>query len=513
MLFNSGVFLKFFSAFLLLYYLGRNNLRFRNILIVAASYLFYGWWDYRFLCLLVATSLLDYGIGLGLERWPDPKKRKSLVTLSIVANLSILGFFKYFGFFVDSFRDLLGTMGLAFNLTTLEIVLPVGISFYTFQSFSYTIDVYRGEIKAARNPVNFLAFVSFFPQLVAGPIERARHLLPQFEEPRRITISMIEEGIWLCLWGMFKKVVLADNLAPLVELVYGRGPTSGLMVMLGTLAFGFQIYCDFSGYSDIARGAARILGFDIMVNFHLPYTATNVREFWRKWHISLSTWLRDYLYISLGGNRDGTVRTCGNLMLTMLLGGLWHGAAWNFVFWGFWHGAGLVIHRLWSGRTSARGVMNQPTPAPRPGGELRTSGVDTVPLPGRGTGVGRDSSRGPVWIDTLAFLRRVAGWFVTMSFVFYGWLLFRAGSSSEIVSLTRALFDFSSPVWIESYLVNLAVFILPLVLVELWQHRSKNLLSPLTLPHWLRAFLQGALLIAIILYWEKEKLPFIYFQF
>src|SRR5262245_43940393 len=254
MLFNSGVFLKFFAAFLLLYFLLRNHLKARNVLIVVASYLFYGWWDYRFLSLLIFSSLLDYGVGLGLERIQTAQHRKLLLGMSIVVNLTILGFFKYYDFFVNSFSVLMTNLHVPVHLPTLNIILPVGISFYTFQSMSYAIDIYRGQVKATRNLINFLAFVSFFPQLVAGPIERARHLLPQFAPTLRITRPMLEEGLWLCVWGMFQKVVLADNLAPLVEMVYGHPNPGGPMVVLATMAFALQIYCDFAGYSDIARG-------------------------------------------------------------------------------------------------------------------------------------------------------------------------------------------------------------------------------------------------------------------
>jgi alginate O-acetyltransferase complex protein AlgI len=462
MLFNSGVFLKFFAGFLLLYWLVRSNLRARNILIVLASYLFYGWWDYRFLGLILFSSVLDYVVGLGIARQTNARRRKLWLTLSIVANLGILGFFKYFDFFVTSMEVLLQRLEIPFHTTTLRIVLPVGISFYTFQAMSYTIDVYRGAIPACRNLVNFLAFVSFFPQLVAGPIERAGHLLPQFERTLAINRAMLEEGVWLIVWGMFKKVVIADNLDPLVNMVYDNGTYAGPAVALATIAFGFQIYCDFSGYSDIARGLARVLGFDIMVNFNLPYFASNIREFWQRWHISLSTWLRDYLYISLGGNRRGEMRTYANLLITMLLGGLWHGAAWHFVLWGAWHGIGLIVHRVAAGRLQ---------------------------------------------------IPRIIGWFATMLFVFYGWMLFRAQSFDQVVNMTRALSMWSSPIWIGSYVTNLAVLIVPLLAIEAWQFRSRNLLVPLTLSRWALALLQGLLLLAIVLYWERTDVPFIYFQF
>jgi D-alanyl-lipoteichoic acid acyltransferase DltB (MBOAT superfamily) len=332
---------------------------------------------------------------------------------------------------------------------------------------SYTIDVYRREIPATKNLLHFLAYVSFFPQLVAGPISRARHLLSQFSETRHITRSMLEEGIWLMLWGMFKKVVVADNLASLVDLVYQGPAFSAPAVLLGTVAFAFQIYGDFSGYSDIARGTARVLGFDIMVNFNIPYAATSIREFWRRWHISFSTWLRDYLYISLGGNRRGPARTYVNLLITMLLGGLWHGAAWNFVLWGLWHGGGLMLHR---------GLSSH------------------APLP-------------------IFNGRRILDWALTMLFVLYGWLLFRAGSFEQVVQLTRGLGIFTAPAWLPSLFLNLLVFAAPLVLMEIWQIKSGNSLAALTLPTWAKAGLEGLLLVGILLFWEKEKVQFIYFQF
>jgi D-alanyl-lipoteichoic acid acyltransferase DltB (MBOAT superfamily) len=469
MLFNSGVFLKFFAAFLLLYWLVRNSLTARNAVLVAASYLFYGWWNVKFLGLLLFSSVFDYSVGLALERLTRPRARQAVLGASIACNLSILGFFKYYDFFVESLAALLAKLHWPIHAQTLGILLPVGISFYTFQSMSYAIDVYRRQIPATRNLLHFLAFVSFFPQLVAGPIQRASYLLPQFEKTVVITASMLEEGIWLALWGMFKKVVLADNLAPLVEMVYHSSTFTGPMVMLGTITFGLQIYCDFSGYSDIARGTARILGFDIVFNFNLPYAATSLREFWRRWHISLSTWLRDYLYVSLGGNRRGVARMYLAIFLTMLLGGLWHGAAWNFVLWGLWHATGLILER---------------------------SPITPKPF----------ALLSPPW-------RQAASWLLTLLFVLYSWLLFRATSLEQIISMTRALGHFAAPTWLPSYILNLLVFAAPLVLMETWQYRRRNLLVALTLPGWAKAVLEGALLFAILLFWEKEHVPFIYFQF
>jgi alginate O-acetyltransferase complex protein AlgI len=473
MLFNSDVFLKFFAAFLLLYWMVRHSLLARNLLIVAASYLFYGWWDWRFLSLIFISSAVDYGIGLALGQTEDPRRRKIWLVLSVTCSLTLLGVFKYYDFFAASLTALLTQLQIPLHPRLLGIVLPVGISFYTFQTMSYVIDVYRRQMPPTHSFLNFLAYVSFFPQLVAGPIERGAHLLPQFERPVSITRPMIEEGLWLALWGMFKKVVVADNLAPLVEMVYQNSAYTAPAVILATLAFGLQIYCDFSGYSDIARGTARLLGFDIMVNFDVPYGATNLGEFWRRWHISLSSWFRDYVFLPLElATRDHpnpTRRQAKNMMLTMLLVGLWHGAAWNFVLWGCWHGSGLVLHRLWSLRSGAPKVAS-------------TGG-------------------------------RMMGWLVTLLFVFYGWLLFRAHSFAQLKAMTLALADFTLPVWSGSFAINLFALATPLVLMEAWQFKARNHLVALSLPLPFRALLQGALLLAIILFWETRQLPFIYFQF
>lgn len=468
MLFNSGVFFQFFAAFLLLYYLVRRRLVARNLLIVAASYVFYGWWDYRFLSLLLASSLLDYGVGRGLDASADPRRRKLLLGCSLAGNLGLLGFFKYYDFFVGSFAAMATRIGFAVDVRLLNLVLPVGISFYTFQTLSYAFDVYRRQIPATRSLLTFLAYVSFFPQLVAGPIERASHLLPQFDGTRTITRAMLVEGVWLMIWGLFKKVVVADNLGPLVDLAFGAPAPGAPLILLGTVAFAGQIYGDFSGYSDIARGTARLLGFDLMVNFNLPYLATSLRDFWRRWHISLSTWLRDYLYIGLGGNRRGTLRTGLNLLLTMLLGGIWHGAAWNFVLWGLWHGAGLAVERA-----------------------FRRGSAPAAPVRARS----------------------VLAWAATMLFVGYGWLLFRAGSATEAFRLTRALAHWTAPAWLGDFGWVVGLFSLPMVAIQWWQWRAGDLLAPARAPVPVRFLLQGAMLFGIVAFWRKDGTPFIYFQF
>ncbi|MFN7144307.1 MAG: MBOAT family O-acyltransferase, partial [Myxococcota bacterium] len=337
MLFNSLAFGVFLAVVLAVWRpLGPNA---KKRWLLAASLFFYGWWDTRFLALLVLTSGVDWYCAL---RIADGAHAKRWVTLSVVSNLAVLGVFKYLGFFVGEAGALLASLGAPGMLPALEIALPVGLSFYTFQAMAYTIDVYRGVTPACRNPLDFLLFITFFPQLVAGPIERSRDLLPQLLAPRSPTSEQLAVGAWLITWGYVKKVLVADNVAVVVARGFDKtGATAGA-VILASYAFTWQIYCDFSGYSDIARGVARWFGVELRENFRMPFFAASPQEIWRRWHISLSEWLRDYLYIPLGGNRSHAGR---NLLLTMLLGGLWHGANWTFLAWGGWHGAALAIQR------------------------------------------------------------------------------------------------------------------------------------------------------------------------
>ena len=321
----------------------------RKLLLLVASYIFYMWWNPAFILLIVFSTVVNYVIGGQMAATSNQARRKSLLVLSLIANLGLLFFFKYFGLFEDSLLGLMRMMGSEPSWVSLNITLPVGISFYTFQTMSYTIDVYRKEISATRAPLDFALFVAFFPQLVAGPIVRAATFLPQLKKPVRLSCD--QETVFLILRGFAKKVLIADNIAILVDGVFMEpGDWSSMIIWIATIGFAIQIYCDFSGYSDIAIGIARILGFQFPQNFNHPYIARNPSDFWKRWHISLSSWLRDYLYISLGGNRAGALMTYRNLMLTMLLGGLWHGASWNFVLWGFLHGAILIIHRLFTKR-------------------------------------------------------------------------------------------------------------------------------------------------------------------
>ena len=344
MIFNSFVFVLFLGIVLTIYYLVPK--RGAKYVILASSYFFYGWWDWRFLSLIVASSIVDFTVGRMMAKSSQESKRKKLLWLSIAFNLGLLGFFKYFNFFAGSFSDLLATFGMKADYATLHIILPVGISFYTFQTMSYTIDVWRGKMQAEKNFIVFSAFVAFFPQLVAGPIERASHLLPQMQEKRTANLSQIKRGLWLILWGYFLKIFLADNLAPVVNEVYQAKNYSGLEVLIATYAFAFQILGDFAGYSSIAIGVAALFGITLNENFRFPYFTTNPSAFWQNWHISLSSWLRDYLYIPLGGNRCSSLLNYRNLFLTMLLGGLWHGASWNFVAWGIFQGLVLILFRI-----------------------------------------------------------------------------------------------------------------------------------------------------------------------
>lgn len=461
MYFNSSAFFGFLAVFFLLHYLARGSLRNRNRLIVTASYVFYGWWDWRFAPLLLFSSLVDFYVGLLMEK-ADSSWRRRLLLLSLSVNLGVLGFFKYFDFFAENVLRGLETLGIQANLPLLNVILPVGISFFTFQSLGYTIDVYRGRVQATRDMTAYLAYVSFFPQLVAGPIERAANLLPQFTSARPLTKQSWETGTWLVLWGMFKKVVIADNLGLLVNMVYSDPSIEGPVIFLATVALGFQIYCDFSGYSDIARGVASWLGFQLMLNFNLPYFAVTPSDFWRRWHISLSSWFRDNVYIPLGGSRCSALRSNLNLLATMLLIGIWHGAGWNFILWGLWHGGMLVIFRKYKPKN----------------------------LP-----------------------QRAGGWMLTMGIIFYGRVFFGSQSLEQIQNYSLNAWLPVFPIWFSSYALLLAVFLVPLIAVEVWQKMTNDLMPSLSLPWLRRSALHGTLLFAILLFWENQGTPFIYFQF
>ena len=506
--------------------------------MLAASYVFYGWWDARFLYLIVVSSVVDYlsgklihhqhiklndigktilymttgaivflgfmgefnhifwfGIsGVGVVSvlalfghyytfTSDKHRRKVALITSMCTNLGILAIFKYFNFFIESAESALQSLGFS-NVDNfqLDIILPVGISFYTFQTMSYTIDIYRGKLKPCDHFLDFALFVSYFPQLVAGPIERATNLLPKIIEKRKVTWEKVTEGCGLISYGLFKKVVIADGVSSSVASVYGNGNASWLDIAGATVLFAIQIYCDFSGYSDIARGTSRLLGIDLMKNFNLPYFSRNPSEFWQRWHISLSSWLRDYLYISLGGNRKGNFNTYRNLFLTMLLGGLWHGAAWNFVLWGAYQGGILVLYRILSDRICALWPKSN-------------------------------------WV---AFIRTPIAWAMFFVFTCYGWLLFRAESFEQIVNYTHTLFtnfgDFSLSLDFPPFATLLGLpILLAFEVSSYWQQKNKI--------HWLTAygstkrfiaaqsFLYSIMLFIFLAALSTPPADFIYFQF
>ena len=346
MLFNSIEFLIFLPTTFILYWLLKDSIRWQNLFIIAVSYIFYGWWDLRFLSLIALSSAVDYTVGRYLHQTENQVKRKWLLGVSLAVNLGLLGFFKYYNFFVDSFVDAFEMLGIALNTRTLSIILPVGISFYTFQTLSYTIDIYRKKIQATTDPVAFFAYVSFFPQLVAGPIERASNLLPQFLEKRTVSPALISDGLRQILWGMFKKIVIADNCAVIVDAVFSDYESyNSSMLVVAAVLFAFQIYGDFSGYSDIAIGTAKLFGFRLMTNFSVPYFSLNVTDFWRRWHISMSAWFRDYVFEPLLFHyRDWGQRALYAVtFVTFVLIGFWHGGNWTFIVFGFLQAVALSL--------------------------------------------------------------------------------------------------------------------------------------------------------------------------
>jgi len=473
MLFNSLVFPVFFAIVYAAYLLLRRRVHAQNLLLLLASYVFYGWWDWRFCGLLMFSTCVDYLVGLRMTRSEDDRVRKRLLLVSLVANLGTLGFFKYFDFFYTSVASGFEDLGFQTPDLALRVLLPVGISFYTFQTLSYTIDLYRRKLEPCRDFLAFALYVSFFPQLVAGPIERAKHLLPQMMSRRTITWPEIDLGLWLIVWGFFKKIVIADNLALIANPIFNDYTQHGGMdIAIGALAFAGQIYCDFSGYTDIARGLSRLMGFDLMLNFRLPYFALNPSDFWRRWHISLSSWLRDYLYIPLGGNRSSSWLTYRNLLITMLLGGLWHGAAWNFVIWGAFHGLLLIAYR----------------PFTHHDGDLTPD------------------MRG------LRRLKVLFQWAVMFNFTLIGWVIFRAESAEQVYGMLTSV-GLARTDDTARFAGLLLFYSAPLVVMQLIQHHTRNLTWAVALPIPLKALFYAGLLISMAFFSVRESVEFIYFQF
>jgi D-alanyl-lipoteichoic acid acyltransferase DltB (MBOAT superfamily) len=470
MTFTSVEFLVLFAATCLLYFnLGRQG---QNAVILIASIVFYGWWDWRFLFLILATTAVDYVCALYIHSSTSEPTRKALLAAALVLNLGTLATFKYLDFFIQSTADAIRWFGGAPNLALLNLILPLGISFYTFHALSYAIDVYRRRSEPEPNYLIYLSFVMFFPLLVAGPIERAWHLIPQFKKDREITAGHVRTGLLLCASGFVKKLVFADNVAVIANYGFDSSSGSGALYLIAVYAFALQIYCDFSAYSDIAKGTARILGFEVFQNFNLPYLTTNPRQFWRSWHISLSSWFRDYVYIPLGGNRGSRWQTLRNLAVTMLLCGLWHGAAWVFVLWGAFHGVLFAVYDFWS------------------------------------------RTRAGIWVSARQSLpAHVLKSMVFFQFVSFGWLLFRADSVSQVRNMVRAMvFDFAASAPIANLALKLAMFAVPLLAVQVYQKRAG--LAPWEA--WRAEFQVLALCAAVVfitLMGAPNQTEFIYFQF
>ncbi|HCN78735.1 MAG TPA: membrane-bound O-acyltransferase family protein [Verrucomicrobiales bacterium] len=451
----------------------------QNRWLLLASYFFYGCYDWRFLSLILFCTWVNFIAGRRIHEAACPRARRRWLTAGVTLSLAVLGVFKYLGFFTREASRLLMWAGLADHRWALEVLLPAGISFFTFQALSYTMDIYRAQTKPCRSFSDFALYISFFPQLVAGPIERSSHLLPQVEQPRpRCDEARFRKGFYLVLSGLFLKVVIADNMAWLAGHVFAASPSSlaGPEVLLGVYAFAFQIYGDFAGYSAIACGTACWLGFDLMTNFRRPYFALDPRDFWQRWHISLSTWLRDYLYIPIGGNRGGGWGTARNLMLTMLLGGLWHGAAWTFIVWGGIHGLWLGLHRVWL-RVKKPVVTAETRPS------------------------------APWWLAG-------AKWFVTFHLVCLTWLAFRADSLRHALALLGAL----GGKWeVTDFTLTCAgmtfFFLLPWLAYEFWLERRKDDEALLKSAWWWRAGLYVYLVLMMICFPPPAPAEFIYFRF
>lgn len=490
MLFNSIEFAIFFPLVFVIYWVVAKKIRVRNLWLLLTSYIFYGWWDWRFLFLIAFSSLVDYLVGLRLGRATSKGERKRLLFISLGINLGLLFYFKYTNFFIESFVDSFRLFGSKLELSSLEIILPVGISFYTFQTLSYTIDIYKKKIKPTKNILAFFAFVSFFPQLVAGPIERASHLLPQFYKRHKFNYDQVKSGFLLILLGLFKKMVIADRAAIYVNSIFNSTEAhDGVTYFLASIMFAFQIYCDFSGYSDIAIGLGRTMGFDLMKNFDSPYSSKSLTEFWRRWHISLSTWFRDYVYIPLGGSKKGKFRTYFNLFLVFLISGFWHGAALTFIIWGAIHGLILVVEKMF--RKFAK----------------ENSSISSIH-------------------KKLNYFKPIPIGF-TFSIVCIAWVFFRANSATQAFNVIKQIFtDFNwrvlkvSSTYAHGLKVNefiyLAIFIFSLFVFDYF-HRKVNLrrlLNKTNISVRWSFYVIAVIIIAIFgIYGDRTNHEFIYFQF
>jgi len=478
MLFNSIDFAIFLPIVFVLYWFFTNrNLKLQNILIVLSSYVFYGWWDWRFLSLIFFSTLVDYLVGVGLSKENNKNKRKILLWTSITVNLGLLGFFKYYNFFLDNFVAAFSFFGNDIKASSLNIILPVGISFYTFQTLSYTIDVYKRKLEPTKDFIAFSAYVSFFPQLVAGPIERATHLLPQFYKKRFFNYTLAVDGLRQILWGLFKKIVIADNAAEYANLIFNNSSDySGSTLVLGALFFTFQIYGDFSGYSDIAIGTSRLFGFDLMRNFDFPYFSRDIAEFWRRWHISLSTWFRDYLYIPLGGSKGGTWMKVKNTFIIFIVSGFWHGANWTFIVWGALNAIYFLPLLLTNNNRN---------------------NLETV-------------AKGKL----LPNLKEISFMFLTFALTVFAWIFFRAENIEHAFSYISEIFSSSLFTIPEIRPRNIILLIIVFILIEWIGRENQYAISQLGIK-WkrpLRYAMYYAIILTILWFGGKEQ-QFIYFQF
>ena len=482
MLFNSIDFAVFLPIVFLLYWFVLNkNLKIQNALIVAASYLFYGWWDWRFLSLILFSTLIDYTVGRRLKHEEKPGKRKSLLLLSIFVNLGFLAVFKYYNFFIDNLVSAFTFFGAPIKLNSLNVILPVGISFYTFQTLSYTIDVYKRKLEPTKDLIAFMAFVSFFPQLVAGPIERATNLLPQFYKKRSFEYHNAILGLRQILWGLFKKVVIADSCALYANMIFENSDTlPGSTLVLGALFFTFQIYGDFSGYSDIAIGTARLFGFRLMQNFAFPYFSRDIAEFWRRWHISLSTWFRDYVYIPLGGSRGSIYKKIRNTFIIFLVSGFWHGANWTFIAWGALNAIYFLPLMLLKRNRSNLEVVAQDRFLPS--------------------------------------FKEFGSMLLTFSLTVFAWIFFRAEDMAHAFSyisrlFSKSLFTLPDLSQFEDFPITLLMLVFMLIIEWIGRDKQFGLESiAQKWPKFLRYAFYYALILAILLL-AGEQQQFIYFQF
>lgn len=473
MIFTSWAFLIFLAVVLIGYFSLRRRWRWQNILLLVASYVFYAYWDWRFLGLLIGVTAVNYTAGWFISQRPGHKRL--WLGLAIALSLLVLGAFKYFNFFAPGLVRLLSVFGLDVGPVTLNVILPLGISYFTFMAITYPYDIYRGDLQHTRSLHDYALFVSFFPTLVSGPVERAAHMLPQFQSPRQVTSDKINEGLWLIAWGLFQKMVIADNMGLIADQVFNNYSLyHGADIVIGISAFTVQILADFGGYTDMARGIARLFGFDLLLNFNVPYLALNPRDFWSRWHMSLSQWFRNYLYIPLGGSRKGKLRTYLNIFITMVLVGLWHGAAWTFVIWGAWHGLLQVIYRLFGqrGLSTDRSVT----------GILSLSSI-----------VGRTA--------------------LMVVLVAAGWTAFRSSSFEQLSYMFTNLRYATSDITLNSMLKLLASTA-PLITVQIFQfiYRSPTVFF-VKLNPWLKGLIYAAIICGILLFMPHGIIRFIYQNF